>query len=169
MEQWAHIEGYDSYAVSNLGRVCNVRRDEILSPSINRQGIAKVGLFDRSTRTTTSRSIATLVAAAFLEEDDRPEFDTPIQLDGDRTNCNVENLMWRPRWFAVRYHNQFYNERFRFERYSFFEIGTEEVFEDYIKPCTTYGLFWRNVALSFLNDGRDSVFPTWQRFRLLDN
>lgn len=168
MEQWLSVEGFENYAVSNLGAVRNVRRDHLLSPSINRQGIAKVTLFDSEGR-ATSRSIATLVASAFLERHEKPAFTTPIQLDGDRTNCHIENLMWRPRWFAVDYHRQFYNETFRFRKLNpFYDMETEEVFEDYIKPCTTYGLFWRHVALSFMNDGRETVFPTWQRFRMLD-
>jgi hypothetical protein len=167
LELWQEIAGFETYAISNYGRVRNLRRDSILLPSVNRQGIAKVGLF--SSEGLTSRSVAALVADAFLERD-RPEFDTPIQLDGDRTNCHIENLMWRPRWFAVKYHRQFYVEQFRFFKPNpFFEIETEEVFEDYIKPCTTYGLHYRDVQLSYLNNGRDPVFPTWQRFRILGN
>ena len=34
-------------------------------------------------------------------------FDTPINLDGDRHNNRVENLTWRPRWFAIKYNQQF--------------------------------------------------------------
>jgi hypothetical protein len=47
------------------------------------------------------------------------------------------------------------------------EIESGEVFEEYITPCTTYGIIYKAVMLSFYNDGREDVFPTWQRFRLL--
>jgi hypothetical protein len=167
LEQWREIEGFNNYAISNLGRIQNLRRESILTPSINRQGILKVGLFDIEGR-LTSRSLAVLVAEAFLELDPRPSFDSIIQLDGDRTNCHVENLMRRPRWFAIKYHQQFYNERFRFGRRLFMEIETEEVFEDYVKPCTTYGLYHNHIMNSFYNRGEPTVFPTDMRFRLLE-
>lgn len=167
MELWRPVEGFERYEVSNLGRVINLGRDRILSPSINRQGISKVTMFDEN-GAATSKSVALLVAQAFLEPHPRLAFDSVIQLDGDRTNCNVENLMRRPRWFAMQYHKQFFNERFRFGRRFFMEIQTEEVFEDYIKPCTTYGILHNEIMTSFYNRGEPIVFPTNQRFRLLE-
>jgi NUMOD4 motif len=163
LERWLQLEDFEGYAVSDLGRVCNLRRDAILNPTTNNRGIAKVNLIDNDRRITT-RSVASLVAQAFLEKPS-PIFDTPIQLDGDRTNCHVRNLMWRPRWFAVKYHQQFYVERFRFGRRDFIDVDTEEVYEDYIRPCTTFGLIHTGIILSYLNHER--VFPTRQRFELI--
>lgn len=166
MERWQRIPGFEKYAVSDLGQVCNLRRDSLVAPSINRQGIAKVTLFD-SDGQATSRSLAPLVAEAFLAPVG-PLFDTPIQLDGNRRNCRADNLMWRPRWFAVKYHRQFYVERFRFGHRTFMEVESREIFEDYVKPCTTYGLLHTSIILSYLNRGEERVFPTHQRFRLVE-
>lgn len=166
MERWQQIPGFENYAISDLGQVCNLRRDALIAPSINRQGIAKVTLFNSEGR-ATSRSIAALVAEAYLQPAG-DLFDTPIQLDGNRRNCRLDNLMWRPRWFAVKYHRQFYVESFRFGRRYFMEVDSGEVFEDYVKPCTTYGLLHTSIVLSYLNRGEERVFPTHQRFRLLE-
>ena len=52
------------------------------------------------------RSVALLVAKAFLKQPSE-FFDTPINLNGDRLDNQVINLMWRPRWFAIKYNRQF--------------------------------------------------------------
>jgi len=165
-EQWRYIQDFDGYSISDHGRVCNLRRDSILTSSINHQGILKVGLYDHAVGRSTARSVGLLVAKAFLDRIG-PNFDTPIHLDGDRTNCRIDNLMWRPRWFAVKYHRQFFIERFRFGKRHFEDIETEEEYWDYVEPCTKFGLIHNAVILSYLTDIR--VFPTNQQFRLLSN
>ena len=52
------------------------------------------------------RSVPLLVAKAFIPQPPGP-FDTPINLDGDRHNNHIHNLAWRPRWFAIKYNQQF--------------------------------------------------------------
>lgn len=165
-ERWQHIQDFEGYSISDHGRVCNLRRDSILTPSINRQGILKISLYDNALGKPTTRSIGLLVAEAFLDRIG-PKFDTPIHLDGDRTNCHIDNLLWRPRWFAVKYHQQFFIERFRFDKRHFEDVDTGEEYQDFVEPCTKFGLIHNTVIYSYLNNRR--IFPTDQQFRLLEN
>jgi hypothetical protein len=163
-EKWLPIADFEHYAVSNLGRICNLKRDALLTIHPNNQGIAKVGLQYSSGR-LTSRSVAVLVAEAFLRRE-RETFNSPINRDGDRMNCQVDNLLWRPRWFAVKFHRQFLSDTFRHPTRSFMEIDTREIFTDYITPCVSYGLYYVDVILSYMNNQK--VFPTRQQFKIIE-
>lgn len=167
-EDWLPIYAFEGYSVSNFGRVINHRRESFVRLTKNAQGVGIVGLLSSDGHHST-RSVALLVAKAFLPNEEDPDiFNTPINLNGDRLNCHVENLMWRPRWFATRFHHQFASPVFQSVRRRFEEITTGEIFEDFVKPCTTYGICHTDIALSYLNGAR-KVFPTWQRFRLVNN
>jgi hypothetical protein len=52
-----------------------------------------------------SRNLGKLVARAFRDREE-PHWNTVVYLDGNKTNCSAENLVWRPRWFAIRYHRE---------------------------------------------------------------
>lgn len=111
------------------------------------------------------RSLPRLVATAFVPIPNQI-FDTPINLDGDRTNCAVDNLAWRPRWYAVYYTNQFR------ERYDnpinapVREIETGEVFRDSLAAGCQFGVLEREVVLSILNN--TLAWPTYQQFELAE-
>ena len=105
-ERWAPIEGFPLYEVSDQGRVRNVKTGHIKIPQINQAGIVNVLLVARGEQ--SRRSVAVMVAEAFLPEPPQTWNATPINMDGDRTNNWVDNLEWRPRWFAIRYHQQFH-------------------------------------------------------------
>lgn len=104
MEEWVKINGFPRYAVSNRGRVKDVINHRELVQTVVQQGIPTVGLVENNL--LYRRSVPLLVALHWLENDNPDHFDTPIQLDGNRTHCDVTNLMWRPRWFAVLYHRE---------------------------------------------------------------
>ena len=71
--------------------------------NMNQYGVVFVGLFNRGQH---KKGVARLVAQAFIERN-FPAYNTPINIDGDRWNNSVNNLAWRPRWFAVKYNRQF--------------------------------------------------------------
>jgi hypothetical protein len=106
-----------------------------------------------------------MVALAFLENP-TDIFDTPIQLDGDPLNCRADNLMWRPRQYAVLYKRQFK------ERYDhpinepIHAINEREKFPNSLTAACRYGLLEREVVLSILN--RTPAWPTMQRFELVE-
>jgi hypothetical protein len=109
------------------------------------------------------RSLARIVAHVYLGPPDQI-FDTPIHLDGDRTNCSVDNLMWRPRWYAVRYHQQF-RQRYHNPIEEPVKVrGEAKRYANSLAAAMEFGLLEREVVLSILN--ATPAVPTYQRFEL---
>lgn len=164
-DEWVPVAGFPGYSVNPLGQVQRDRgaTGRLLKPRVNQYGVPYVGLMRNGRQYI--RSLPRLVATAFLPA--RNEiFDTPINLDGDRMNCHVDNLMWRPRWYAVRYVNQFK------ERYDnpidapIRATETGEKFPNSLAAACRYGLLEREVVLSILN--RTLAWPTFQQFELIE-
>jgi hypothetical protein len=162
MEKWAPILDFPGYSVSNLGRVRRDQTGRILRPKVNQTGVAYVGLMREYDQ--RQRGLAKMVAYAFL----KPQFeafDTPINLDGNRLNCAVDNLMWRPRWFAVRYHQQFKDDAYSISGLlngSLRAIDTGELFDTPRAAACRYGLLERDIVLSVLN--QTETWPSYMRF-----
>lgn len=134
----------------------------------NQRGIVQVGMMKGHEQ--HKRSVALLVARAFLPDPNDGEevqhpFDTPINLDGDRTNNHRENLMWRPRWFAIAYHQQF-KQRVPQILLPIRETRTGEIFETSRHAAVQHGLLEREIVLAVLN--RTFVFPTYQYFEVIE-
>ena len=121
--------------------------------------MVKVGLYRDGVQFT--QSVAVIVAQAFLPE--HPEhFDTVIHLDGDKQNCHLDNLMWRPRWFAREYHRQLKHDLELF--YAAFEdIRSGELFDSSLDAAARYGLLERDVFRD-LND-QNAFLPEGQNFK----
>lgn len=162
-DEWNPVADFPGYSVNPLGQVRKDSTGRLLHTRVNQYGVPYVGLM-REWRQCI-RSLPRLVATAFLPESNAI-FDTPINLDGDRSNCQVENLAWRPRWYAVYYNNQFK------ERYDnpidapIIEGDTLEKFPNSLAAACTFGLLEREVVLSILN--RTLTWPTYQQFELID-
>lgn len=161
-EDWIELNDFPQYAVSNHGYVVNLKTGVIRKATSNYQGIAKVTISNEGRLYT--KAIGVLVATAFLKPA-RDIFNTVISLDGNRMNCHVENLMWRPRWFAIRYHRQFFEATFCLSTMATELMDTGEIFNNLKEPAMKYGLLARDIAHSSVNEGR--VFPTGQQFRRL--
>jgi hypothetical protein len=112
------------------------------------------------------RSVPRLVIHAFKEPHRYEAFDTPINLDGDRHNNHVDNLEWRPRWFAVKYNRQFIIPYHHPIDFPIEDIRTGEVTDNSLECCKRYGLLEEDLVLSILN--RTYVWPTYQEFRILE-
>lgn len=163
-EYWKQIDQFREYSVSNHGRIRTDRTDRILSVSPNQFGVVQVGLMKDGVQ--YHRSVPLLVAKAFLPIKPGP-FDTPINLDGDRRNNHVDNLVWRPRWFAVRYNRQF---RYPYPNRIFSQIAdikSGEITENSLECAKRYGLLEEDLVISILN--RTYVWPTYQEFRVLED
>ena len=160
-ECWIPIEHFLDYEVSDQGRIRSRLTDRVLSLNPNQFGVMQVGMMRDSEQ--RHRSVPLLVAKAFLPEPGGA-FDTPINLDGDRTNNAVENLLWRPRWFAIKYNQQFkMRHPHRIDR-PIVELKTGEVSENSLECAKKYGLLEEDLILSILN--RTYVWPTYQEFGL---
>lgn len=163
MQNWREIVGFSGYSVSDAGLVRNDETGRIMRTCLNSHGIETVGLMQLGVQ--RKRSVAVLVADAFITTARSLQFDTPINLDGDRTNNQVTNLAWRPRWFARKYHQQF-----RIGPLGFAcpvqNNQTGEVFETSWDAAILKGLLERELVISILN--RTYVFPLYQTFTLLE-
>jgi hypothetical protein len=103
MEEWVPLQDFPGYSISSEGRVRNDRFDRLRKINYH-GGYATVAFYKN--RRTVNRTLAHLVAREFVSRP-RDTFDTPIYLDGDKRNCKATNIMWRPRWFAIRHEVQF--------------------------------------------------------------
>lgn len=160
-EEWRDIVGFPGYAVSSTGRVQNIRHDRIIARHVNQQGIVHVSLNQRGRQ--FRRSVAILVASAFILTARPLSFTTPINVDGDRLNNRADNLLWRPRWYAAEYHSQFRSLQNGIDE-PVEEIKTGEVFKCSWEAAVTYGLLDREVVRSIAN--RTYAIPTYQMFKM---
>jgi hypothetical protein len=163
-ERWREIDLFPGYSVSDHGRIRSDRWTKLLSLNVNQYGLLQVGLMRDGIQ--HHRSVPLLVAKAFLPAIPGP-FDTPINLDGDRLNNHVDNLMWRPRWFAIKYNQQF---RYPFDNpitSRIVDLKTGEVSDNSFDCSMKYGLLEKDLVLSILN--RTYVWPTYQEFSVLEN
>jgi hypothetical protein len=161
-EEWKSIKNFENYSVSNWGRIRSEKSGRLLTLSQNQFDVVYVGLVHEGIQ--YHRSVPLLVANAFIERKFEP-YDTPINLNGDRFNNHVNNLVWRPRWFAIKYNQQF---KFPYEYpiiYPLEDIKTGEVSQDSFDCAKRYGLLENDLVLSVLN--RTYVWPTYQQFRVL--
>lgn len=161
-EEWQEIRNFDGYSVSTLGRVRNDKSQRILELNANQQDVMFVGMMRNGIQ--YHRSVPLLVAKAFIEKP-FPAFDTPINLNGDREDNRVENLVWRPRWFAIKY-----NQQFR-ERYDYGfpnrvrNTKTGEISENSWECAIRYGLLERDLVMSIFN--RTYVWPLFIEFKAI--
>ena len=163
-EIWKEIEEFPNYSVSNFGRVRSNFSERILVAYPNQSGLVQVGLMLNGKQ--YHRSVPLLVAKAFIPQPSGP-FDTPINLDGNRHNNHVDNLMWRPRWFAVKYNKQF-KENIPYEmeiNVPIEDIKTGEVTDNSFECAKKYGLLENEVIMAIVNN--TYVWPTYQRFRVV--
>lgn len=167
MERIVTLEdlGFPNYSVSDLGIVRNEHTGRVMHPSENQSGAYKIGMIHGTLNRQVTLSVAPIVAHAFLDRPANERFNTPINVNGVRSDNRADNLMWRPRWFAVKYHKQFLNDLRGFT-IPIFEIHTDEHFETSWEAAVKYGLLDREIAIATLN--RTYVFPTGQEFRVVE-
>jgi hypothetical protein len=162
-EVWATISDVPGYSVSNHGDVMNNKTETLIKPQLTPQGIVYVPLYADSK--TITRSVKVLVAKAFVAGE-TDIFGTPINLDGDKTNNRVDNIVWRPLWFAVKYSRQFLHPYIHAEVGPVYDIATQDRYETVYEVAVTNGLLFREVYRSCFSSTR--VFPTGQTFHIPD-
>ena len=161
-EHWVEIENFENYDVSDHGRIRSNITDKILITYENQSGLVQVGLMRNGYQ--KHRSVPLIVAKAFIPQPSGP-FDTPINLDGDRHNNHINNLMWRPRWFAVKYNQQFREGYENSIESPLEDLKTGEITDNSIECAKRYGLLEQEIVLSVLNN--TYVWPTYQKFRVV--
>lgn len=164
-DTWVPVEGFPGYSVNPLGQVKNnaYNGTHILRTRINQYGVPYVGMMRDGQQCI--RSLPLLVAKTFIEKPNR-FFDTPINLDGDRTNCHVDNLLWRPRLYAENYVRQFKNRYDHPIDAPVRDIDSGDEFPNSFAAACAFGLLEQEVVLSILN--RTVAWPTYQQFELIE-
>jgi hypothetical protein len=158
MERWVPLLGYPGYSVSDLGQVRNDKREYVLTPLVppNKRPFVRLTLDGIQ----VSRSVSKLVCESFHKVPP-PNFTTPIHFDGDLRNCRVDNLAWRPRWFANEHTEQFRRRLYEYPD-PILEIRTRELFENCWMAVMTYGLLYLDLVRSIRE--KTYVFPTMQMY-----
>lgn len=162
MEVWKEVRGFPEYSVSNYGNIRKDKTGRILIQSVNQYGVACIGLMKDGRQ--QHRSVAKLVAEHFLP---RPfgAFDTPINLDGDRTNNHVDNLQFRPRWFAVDYNRQFREPYDNPITTGVLHVKSGTKYPNSFEAAKAHGLLEKDLVLSIYNN--TVVWPTYEEFEQL--
>lgn len=156
--QFVPIEEFPDYYVNEEGIIINsiTGREMVLSPT--EHGDLTVGMMKNGVQ--YRRSVKGIVARTFVEGS-TALFDTPILLDGDKHNLNVNNIVWRPRWFAHLYSRQLaepYPEWYYDGPIMSGNIRYHTIFE----AAMIHGILCRDIYESIRR--RDPVFPTAQIF-----
>lgn len=155
MENWNTIPGFPRYDVSSLGRIRNNDTGRDMRLTVNQRGITYVGLMRDGVQ--YKRSVALLVANAFLDIPIHESHDSVIHLDGDRQNCTAHNLMWRPHHFTINYQRQFREPQPAYIG-PLFCPETEEIFPDTRHMAVKYGLLERDILAALVNEWM--IWPT---------
>lgn len=162
-ETWKTIKEFPKYAVSDAGRVLREDSGHVLAQTPNQYGVPSVGLMRADTQ--YRRSVPLLVASAFIQKGFGP-FDTPINLNGDRFDNRVVNLLWRPRWFAVKYNRQF-KEPYAYPiNRTLVDLATGVEYDSSWDCATKHGLLEKDLVLSILNN--TVTWPTYQTIMVVD-
>jgi hypothetical protein len=155
-EHWVTVEDFPGYSVSDKGRVRNDSTGRILALTENQYGVVKVGMSKDGKQ--HARSVALLVAKHHLEKPpDETVFDTPINLDGDRHNNRVENLMC---------HKQFEEGQRKGFKVPIQVLSTGEIFPNSMAAAMRYGILAEDTVRSVILHRH--CFPTFQKFKVYE-
>ena len=91
-ELWKDIDIATNYAVSNLGKIKNMKTGQLLDPGISGNGYRQVSLKMKDTNTFRKQYVHRLVAMYWLPNPDNKREVNHKNLD--RTDNRAENLEW---------------------------------------------------------------------------
>lgn len=160
-EIWKVIPDFPKYSVSNLGNVMNIRTEKVMKLQTTKPGVVYVPLYTDDENST--RSVKVLVAQAFVEGETEL-CNTPINLDGDKSNNRASNLAWRPLWFAISYSRQFTVPYAHRDVGPVFDTETGERYDNIYVVGTTFGLLFKDIYRTVYSE--QPVWPTQQVFRI---
>lgn len=157
------IEGFWDYYITINGDVVNAKTWRKMTTSPTAFGEPTVGLVRDGRQ--YRRSVKVLVARAFVEGETEI-FDTPIQLDGNRNNLRADNIVWRPRWFAWKYSNQFQGGPDNYPDWYYggpvLDVVNGIRYDTVLEAAIENGILCRDILSSCNN--QTQVFPTAQLF-----
>jgi hypothetical protein len=151
---YLQVAEFPKYGVNREGQVRNLKTMQEVNPCLNGSGVAVIRFRDDHNQ-IHSRGLAKLVARMYIPRN-LDAFDTPIHLDGDRMNCAVDNLMWRPRWHAILYHKQFRKPYSNPIERPLTASDSDDVYTCTFDAATRYGLLEEDVVRGIIEGG-----PVW--------
>ncbi len=89
-EKYIILDVYDNYAISNYGKLKNIKTGKILKPQLNKQGYLQYGICQNGIKKTIRAH--RLVALMFVEN--RFNYDVVNHIDGNKINNVYTNLEW---------------------------------------------------------------------------
>ena len=162
MESWEVVQEFPMYVINPEGVVKNRYHDTYVKPRQNKQNFVMINLTDMNNVRRT-RSVALMVAKAYLPKPLNATYNSIIHLDNDRGNCSATNLMWRPRWYALLYRRMFNEEPVNT---SVIVEETGEIFGTLREACEKYGLYDKYTYINMVN--REPCFHYHYRFKPFD-
>jgi len=156
------IPDFENYLVTTEGKIINLNTGRELSMTSNQNGDFMVGLHKGGTQHT--RSVKMLVAHAFVNGES-PWFNTPILLNGDKSDLRAENITWRPRWFAWKYTRQFVEPQDWYFSFPVREINARDEYANVLHASVANGILCVDVVMSIHNE--TFVWPTGQKFEYI--
>lgn len=158
--EYEPIPGFPDYGVVPEGYVLNFRKGGVVLPYYRNQGgHCFVSMRDENGDFRT-RHLAKLVIKAFKPQPEE-HFDTVIYLDGDMTNTRIENLEWRPRWYATKY-NREKRHPLRRGHFRIRDDETGEVYSNVREASIASGVLEEEILFKLGTSNR--VFPSMQLF-----
>lgn len=168
-EIWKTVDEIPVYEVSNLGHVRRIGKTEPLVPTEAKGGALFVTMTYDGER--YSRAIKGLVARAFVPKPDNQDpdiFDTPVQCSLSMSNLRADNIVWRPRWFAIAFrrhlHPSYYDQP-RFTEVPVLNINTRTQHASILTAALQDCVLMRDIYHS-AGEGRP-VFPTGHRYEFM--
>lgn len=110
-EEWALIEGFENYEISNHGRVRRVGSDRTRKISLNNMGVPVLVLYRENDPSRYLRQVNKLVATTFLPPPTFQDETSVWHIDGDLTNCRASNLKWDTRARVLEWNAQNRHQR----------------------------------------------------------
>lgn len=149
------LEVAPGYSINQEGWVRNDETDKLLKRSFFENGEPAVSF--RISGRLVRKQVTTLMAATWMAPHEYARFDTPMHLDGDRQNCHVDNLMFRPRWFVRRYHRECLENQFPQWDRPFKIVEWDQTFQTPWECARRHGFLQGDIMLAVMNQG--FLFP----------
>lgn len=159
---WVEVPDFPSYLISDEGVVKRASDGHVIRQYQTHSGLVFVTLWRDGVQ--YNRGMAKLVASTFIPNHIE-QFDTPINLNGDRWDNSELNLAWRPRWFAVMYNRQFHENQVPMIDEPIVELSTKEVFRNSLECAIAYGLLEADLVMGI--EHRTYVLPSYKQFGIL--
>lgn len=164
-EIWRTIEEFPNYEISTFGRIYNNRQDCYMQTSKTLFGHVKITLMDEN-HVRHTRSVARILAEAFILPSNA-RCTQVVVLDGNLGNIWLENLVWRPPWYAWKYSRQLKVEQPTYFKNLFVNNITKEIFyHSIIEAGMAEGLLFSDIWRSTYTGER--VFPDDSIFEIVD-